>query len=171
MTEGESTLRREPPSVVLGKRLEGIFMPHSRKQRTDVYEKSKRFVHYTSAENALKIIKTKRLWMRSTTCMADYSEVEHGYQMLVSFFSDEKKRAPFADALDICAPGAATEALTLFNQWWAHIRTNSYVVSISEHEDSEDWHGRLSMWRAFGGSLAKVALDSAYPNTLAVRNN
>jgi len=144
-------------------RLEGIFMPHSRKQRADVYSKSKRFVHYTSADNALKIIKTKRLWMRSTTCMADYSEVEHGYQMLVSFFSDEKRRKSFTDALDICAPGAALEALTLFEQWWAHIRTNSYVASISEHEDGEDWHGRLSMWRAFGGTLAKVALVFRVP--------
>ena len=54
---------------------------HARKQRDDLYAKSKRFVHYTSADNALKIIRTKRLWMRNTTCMADYREVEHGYQI------------------------------------------------------------------------------------------
>jgi Protein of unknown function (DUF2971) len=163
MTEGASIPGELPPHTILGMRLEGIFMPHSRKQRADSYSKSKRFVHYTSADNALKIIKTKRLWMRSTTCMADYSEVEHGYQMLVSFFSDEKKRKLFGDVLDICAPGAAMEALTLFDQWWAHIRTNSYVASISEHEDGEDWHGRLSMWRAFGGTLARVALVFRVP--------
>jgi hypothetical protein len=46
--------------------LEGIFKPHARKQRDDFYAKSKRLVHYTSADIALKIIKTKRLWMRNT---------------------------------------------------------------------------------------------------------
>jgi hypothetical protein len=115
-------------------------------------------VHYTSAENALKIIRTKRLWMRSTVCMSDYREVQHGYDMLFSFFSNRAKNETFTAALDLSHPGAATEALKLFDQWWAHIRFNTYVSSISEHEDSEDLHGRLSMWRAFGGTLPKVAV-------------
>jgi hypothetical protein len=34
----------------------------------------------------------------------------------------------------------------------------TYVTSISEHDDREDLHGRLSMWRAFGGATARVAL-------------
>jgi hypothetical protein len=152
-----------PPKVVLGMKLEGIFMPHARKQRDDRYAKSKRFVHYTSADNALKIIRTKRLWMRNTTCMADYREVEHGYQTLLKFFSDPAKREIFTAALDICAPGAAMEAINLFDQWWAPIRFNTYISSISEHEDSEDLHGRLSMWRAFGGTVARVALVFRVP--------
>jgi hypothetical protein len=48
------------PKVVLGMTLEGIFMPHARKQRDDLYAKSKRLVHYTSADIALKIISDKQ---------------------------------------------------------------------------------------------------------------
>ena len=44
-------------------KLEGIFLPYTRKPRDELYGKFKRFVHYTSADNALKIIKTKRLWI------------------------------------------------------------------------------------------------------------
>lgn len=101
--------------------------------------------------------------MRNTTCMADYREVEHGYQMLLNFFSDPAKRETFTAALDICAPGAATEAINLFDRWWAHIRFNTYISSIAEHEDGEDLHGRLSMWRAFGGTFARVALVFRIP--------
>ncbi len=138
-------------------------MPQARARREEVYGKSKRFVHYTSADNALKIIRTKRLWMRNTTCMADYSEVEHGHNMLVSFFSDQAKREAFTSALDLSHRGAAMEAIALFDQWWQHIRFNTYVSSISEHEDDEDLNGRLSMWRALGGTLPKVALVFRVP--------
>lgn len=144
-------------------RLEGIFMPRARAQRDELFEKSKRFVHYTSAENALRIIASKRLWMRNTTCMVDYREVQHGYDMLVSFFANSFNERSFIAALDLSCPGAATEAINLFNQWWQHIRFNTYVSSISEHEDSEDLHGRLSMWRAFGGAVPKVAIVFRVP--------
>ena len=152
-----------PSEVVRNIKLEGIFMPHSRALRDDFYEKSKRFAHYTSADSALKIIRTKRLWMRNTTCMSDYREVEHGYQMLSSFFFDQAKRDAFMAALDAISTGAAAEAITAFDQWWAHIRFNTYVSSISEHDDSEDLHGRLSMWRAYGGRAGMVALVLRVP--------
>ena|SRR5215831_4682497 len=163
MTENTPNTEGLPSSVILNMKLEGIFMPHARAQRDNFYQKSKRFVHYTSADNALKIIRTKRLWMRNTTCMADYREVQHGYDMLASFFSDQVRRETFTAALDLCFPGVAIEALTLFDQWWAHIRFNTYISAISEHEDNEDLHGRLSMWRAFGGRLPKVALVFRVP--------
>ena len=38
-----------------------------------------------------------------------------------------------------------------FNNSWSDIRLNTYITCVSEHQDSEDKHGRLSMWRAFGG--------------------
>ena len=152
-----------PPEMELTRKLEGIFMPEARKIRDAFYTNSRRFVHYTSAEAALKIIKTKRLWMRNTTCMADYKEVEHGFEMFRSFFSTEEKRRAFTDALDICAPGAAMEAINLFNQWWEQLRFNTYVSSIAEHENSEDTNGRLSMWRAFGGTSGRIALVFEVP--------
>lgn len=163
MTESVLTPEELPPLVALGVKLEAIFMPIARNQRDEFFKKSKRFVHYTSADSALNIIRTKRLWMRNTTCMADYQEVEHGYKMLVSYFSDSNRREVFTAALDSCVPGAAMEALTLFDQWWAHIRFNTYISSVSEHEDREDLHGRLSMWRAFGRTIGKVAIVFRVP--------
>jgi hypothetical protein len=153
----------------LGVRLESIFMPHARKQREALYVGSSglkpwaRFVHYTSAEAALKIIESKRVWMRNTTCMADYSEVQHGYQILQRFFANEARKRQFYEALDAVSPNIAAEALCLFDQWWNNIRFGTYITSISEHDHKEDLHGRLSMWRAFGGNAARVAIVLRLP--------
>jgi hypothetical protein len=57
-------------------RLMKIAMPYAAQQMQAIYQHTPgqthaRFVHYTSAEAALKIIRTKRFWMRNTNCMAD----------------------------------------------------------------------------------------------------
>lgn len=45
-----------------------------------------------------------------------------------------------------------------------YIKFNTYICSISEHEDDEDKHGRLSMWRAFGQqSSARAAVVMKIP--------
>lgn len=154
-----------PPSteqIQTAARLEGIFMPSARRRRDRLFEgpaKPTRFVHYTSAEAALNIIRSKRIWMRNTNCMADFREVQHGFDILNTFFLNETKRNAFIQALEACAPGSAGEAINLFNQWLQDIRLNTYIASLSEHDDTEDLHGRLSMWRAFGGTnVARVAI-------------
>ena len=57
----------------------------------------------------------------------------------------------------------AEDAIHLFDQWWANIRFSTYITSISEHDAKEDLHGRLSMWRAFGGNAARVAIVLRIP--------
>jgi hypothetical protein len=74
--------------------------------------------------------------------------------ILNKFFSDKAKTDAFIAALDACVSGVAQEAINLFNRWWTDIRFNTFITSISEHDDSEDLHGRLSMWRALGMSTA-----------------
>lgn len=96
--------------------------------------------------------------MRNTNCMTDYREVQHGFDSLNSFFANDQKRTAFMQALDDCSPGVAQEAITLFNGWLPDIRLNTFIASLSEHDDGEDFHGRLSMWRAFGGNVARVAI-------------
>jgi hypothetical protein len=159
-----------PEDVRLAMQLEAIFMPYATRQRRKLYENDKynaRFVHYTSAEAALSIIKSKRIWMRNTTCMSDYREVQHGFEILKTFFSEGSKRENFIEALDECVPGAAEEAIKLFDQWWidspSGIQLNTYIASISEHDDKEDFHGRLSMWRALGSDVARVAIVLKIP--------
>jgi hypothetical protein len=106
----------------------------------------------------LSIIKSNTIWMRNTNCMADYSEVQHGWRKLTS---DKKLLQPLVELLDKELAGAGQEAIKLFDQWWNDTQFQTFITSISEHDAKED--GRLSMWRAFGGQQARVALVIKMP--------
>jgi hypothetical protein len=156
--------------VETANKFESIFQPYAARRRKQVVESNTRLVHYTSAASGIEIIKTKRLWMRGTTCMSDFREVQHGFDILNRFFSNEANMQLFESALDGCLTGqggVGMEAIALFNRQWSDIRSQTYVACISEHRDHEDVHGRLSMWRAFG-SGARVALVFRLPLTLMV---
>jgi hypothetical protein len=152
-----------PDELQTAQKLESIFMPYAARRSAELMKRNGRFVHYTSAASGLNIIKSKTMWMRSTTCMSDYSEVQHGFRTLNSFFQDPNKTKNFVGTLDECASGVGQEAINLFNAWWQSIQLQTYISSLSEHDDSEDRYGRLSMWRAFGGVTARVALVLALP--------
>ena len=163
MTHETEIPKELPDATRPAMQLEAIFMPYATKERRKLYEptnfQAAKFVHYTTAEAALGIITSKRLWMRNTTCMTDYREVQHGFTMLNRFFADKSKRDTFTASLDACHPGAASEAINLFDQWWGDLQFQTFIASISVHDDkTEDQHGRLSMWRAFGGSNPRVAI-------------
>ena len=160
-----------PEEVALDKRIDSIFSPYALSQMENYFKKQRdqthvRFVHYTSAEAALRIIEKKRVWMRNVTCMSDFNEVRHGHTILVKIFSEPSDRKAFNEALEACAPGAAEEALKIFDSWWNDISLNTYITSISEHDENEDSHGRLSMWRAFGGNVVRVAIVFKAPRSL-----
>jgi hypothetical protein len=145
-----------------------ITMPYALKQMQAMYQRTPdqthgRFVHYTTADAALNIIRKKQFWLRNTNCMSDYREVQHGFDIFNRYFSDVTKRKAFVDAVDACAPGAADEAFVAFNNWWQDLRLNTYIACVSEHQDSEDVHGRLSMWRAFGTTSTRVGIVLRFP--------
>lgn len=148
----------EQAKQALAERLMPIFLPYALSQRDRLVARGGRFVHYTSAENALRILESKKVWMRNTRCMIDFMEVEHGFEYLFRFFADKKNRAEFFDATNNCAKGAAEQAIGLFDKWLPTIRANTYITCISEHDDGEDLHGRLSMWRAHGRNRIGVAV-------------
>ena len=156
-----------PEQLQFLEQLSAIFMPYAARRRQAVIQRNGRFVHYTSAASALQIISSKCIWMRNATCMSDYSEVQHGFHTLNRFFLTSANKTAFQQALDVCAPGLANEAIRLFNEWWQDTQLNTYITSISEHDDAEDRHGRLSMWRAFGGTAARVAFVLRLPLTYA----
>jgi hypothetical protein len=164
------TITKDQIDLVL--KLDAIFMPHAKRQREEALDTQTkpgaareylRFAHYTSAEAALEIIKSKRLWMRNATCMADFREVQHGFELMNSFFSVPDNRKRFAAAVDICAPGAAELAIEQFNKSWLDIQLDTYITSVSEQGRGEDQHGRLSMWRAFGAGSTRVAIIVKVP--------
>jgi hypothetical protein len=152
-------------------KLEEIFMPRSRRQRDETYKRhgvvnaaqQLKCAHYTSAEAALSIIKSKRVWMRNTRCMSDHREVQHGIDFLKAFISDKAKIGAFVSAIDACAPGAAEETIRMFDSWLFDLKANTYISSMSAHDSKEDSHGRLSMWRAFRGGSSRVAIVFKIP--------
>jgi hypothetical protein len=158
------------PEQLRGLRLESIFMPEWRRRRDALYKEhpNPRFVHYTRAEAALEIIQKKRLWLRNTTAMADYREIHHGFSLLQSWFAVQGNIEKFIAVFDSIHLGAPREAIDSFNRFWMStdtgVQTQTYIASISEHDPSEDEHGRLSMWRAFGADApARVALVFRVP--------
>lgn len=60
-------------------RLSAILTPeaHSRLKSVEQAD-GVRFVHYTTAEVAVSIIKNRGIWMRNAFVMNDYSEVRYG---------------------------------------------------------------------------------------------
>jgi hypothetical protein len=150
-----------------------IMMPRFMKETRGVFlqrpgEMRGRFVHYTKAEAALNIIRKKRFWMRNTNCMSDFSEVQHGFNILNSFFSNKANKESFTEALDDCFPGVASEAISMFNNSVHDIMFNSYISCLSEHQPSENLNGRLSMWRAFGGTATQIAIVLNIPYTFSM---
>jgi hypothetical protein len=139
-------------------------MPYATFRREQMCRRSGRFVHYTSAENALSIIESKQIWMRNATCMTDYTELGLGHQLLLKFFTQQENKNSFYSALNTCYEGVAEEAVNLFDQWWKNnIPFRTYIACVSEHDDTEDVHGRLSMWRAFGRVTARAAIVLRLP--------
>jgi len=147
-------------------KLEKILYPHLLNERNRIIEDKIKFVHYTSSENAVNIIKNKCLWMRNTTCMNDYMEVDHGYKVVHDFFftkrdGNGKHNFGLCENLELLVQ----QALKLFDANWLNFKSSIYISSLSEHEKKEDELGRLSMWRAYGGSSGSTALILNNPPT------
>ena len=165
-----AALAAATPEQLRTMQIEAIFMPEGRRRRNALYSTPQlpRFVHYTRAEAALSIIDTKRLWLRNTKAMVDYQEVQYGYNLLWGWFNAGDNRATFIQTFDEIHSRAAAAALKAFDDTWnCHdigAQTQTYIGSVSEHDPSEDDHGRLSMWRAFGADApARVAFVFQVP--------
>lgn len=129
-----------------------------------------RFAYYTTAETAFQIIHNAEIWMRSTRTMNDFTEVQHG-------------AASVAKAVKAAGGQNLVKALnsfdeSLFDRVWASYQAwlpamhyDTFITCVSEHDDSEDLHGRLSMWRAYGGQTGVALIFNQAPfflDTLAL---
>lgn len=145
-------------------KLREIFVPHEGRRRNDLIKHNRRLIHYTSAAAAVSIIRNGRVWMRNVRCMNDYMEIEHGFQLLQRSFSPpvdteaEKGLRAIGAALDSVFPGLAEEGIKWFDGWLFQLRNKTYVTCLSEHDDSENEFGRLSMWRSYTASQVGVGL-------------
>lgn len=135
-----TTMSQEQRVIV--DRLTSIFFPHSIQRSKELYgenpadDSTSLFVHYTSAENALKIIRTKRWWMRSTSCTIDYREAHHGHQILLELDREEELKVLWS-AIEECQQGAGQEAIGAFNDHIDRLLTETYIACISEFENKD----------------------------------
>lgn len=133
--------------------------PHVVKELDKLKSGESELVHYTTAENALNIIKSERFWLRNVRCMNDYSEVQNGIDLLLEAFGgpDNVRIYRLYAALDRIAPGEAKAAVDTFNDWLPILPDNTFIGCLSQAESNEVT-GRLSMWRAYSAPNAGVAL-------------
>lgn len=138
-----------------------IFSSSSFEARQKITEKG-RFAYYTTASTAHLILRNQELWMRNTAIMNDFTEVEHGLRCLIAAYTSPAGDELIA-AMDSIFPGVSSEWSALFNSWIPVIKNNTYILSVSEHLQSEDLHGRLSMWRAYGGNAGVAFIFNGGP--------
>lgn len=115
------------------------------------------FVHYTTADAALSIIRNNCVWLRNSLLMNDYSEVQHGLRCLDFAWRTEHGER-LCNLMERFEKGMSDKFAASFDGDRLELMHETYLLSISEHGDAvEDKYGRLSMWRAYG-STASVAL-------------
>lgn len=141
------------PAVI---RLLSIFMPSAFKRRTAITTES-RFVHYTTLANLHQILDRDEIWFRNSEAMNDHQDIE-GSLTRVEHWINHSDSTVLVNALDQCAPGVWWEGLEKYRKWLPKLRRETYVLSVAEHDASENNTGRLSLWRAFDRHAVGVAV-------------
>ena len=126
-----------------------IFYPGYLNHIFEVVSKNRRFAYYTSADTAKMIIENEEVWLRNATVMNDFSEISYGLNLTMGALTGSVYES-FGNAVNAVFPDAMDKVKTQLNQWVNNWRLETYFSCLSLHESSEDWNGRLSMWRAYG---------------------
>ncbi len=87
------------------RKLLDIFFPNLARRESEIISTKRRFVHYTNAEAAAGILRTRRFWLRDTSCMNDISEIHHGLQCVQTAYSTKVNDISFRDFIEREFPG------------------------------------------------------------------
>lgn len=117
---------------------QAIFTPLLLQKGQSANADNLRFVHYTSAEAAMNIIRSQEAWLRNPHCMNDYSELQHGLDCLAKAFHSEKVGTDFKNYINSLFPGMVDELIKLFDDWVPHFLSSTYITCISEHLSDRD---------------------------------
>lgn len=131
-------------------RLARLFLPFAMGKLARVADEQARFVHYTTADAAMKILQSREVWLRAAATMNDFMEVRHGRECLLAAYNGEVG-GQFKRELETLFPGCSVELERQFNESLPLLQSDTYMICLSEHRAEEDVLGRLSMWRAYGG--------------------
>lgn len=99
----------------------------------------------------MRILQKPEVWMRNTAVMNDYMEVEHGMECLDEAWTTSAGATRVKSILENLNSGAVDRLERSYRSWRSTIKSDTFITCVSEHQPHEDLHGRLSMWRAYGG--------------------
>lgn len=128
-----------------------VFFPYYEQRKSAVIAAGDRFAYYTNAETASKILGAQEFWLRNALVMNDFSEIAHGMECLRLAYDSSGGKILRA-GLESCFPGITGEIEAMYNRLVPLIRYGTFITCFSEHSPAEDTRGRLSMWRAYGGT-------------------
>ena len=83
--------------------------------------------------------------------MNDYREFEHGKDNLIHLIDNSNEGKALKETFDSLAHQVFENAYEKFKYWAFFIKDDFYNSCLSEHIQTEDRLGKLSMWRAYGG--------------------
>jgi hypothetical protein len=130
---------------------------HATARRKQLATSGSSLAHYTTAENGLAILKGRSIWLRNAQVMNDHSEIIYGRALLEKMLHDRAIGHRFSRALNEISDGMADRIATWTGMGGQIAESYTYLTSLSEFPDSDDL-GKLSMWRAYGGTTGGVAL-------------
>lgn len=133
-----------------------VFFPLASLAKERAKRAGLRFAYYTTADVAYQVIKNKRMWMRSTTTMNDYSEIQYGRDLLLEAIQGDIGEK-LKSTINASHANIFEEVWQQVLAWLPGFNFATYITCVSEHDSAEDDLGRLSMWRAYGGKTG-VAL-------------
>ena len=144
-----------------GERAMSIFQPYAKAKMLGAVSARQRFVHYTSAETAGKILQTKQVLLRQASLQNDFREIEFGTSCIQN--SWQKHQALFDEVFSAYEPDFGQRLWNWLSSWKDRVRWETFVTCVSEHDPLEDKFGRLSMWRAYGGNNGVALVINGTP--------
>lgn len=139
-----------------------IFSLHERTRFQSMIDRNINFSHYTSCDAAIQIIRNRTMWMRNASLMNDYSEIKYGEQFLFDCWKEKELGGRLQSILDTIDGSIKSKISERIIRYKTSRIEETYILSISEHDISEQKYGRLSMWRAYGGDNGVALILNKY---------
>jgi hypothetical protein len=138
-----------------------IFQPYAKEKILGAVSTGRKFVHYTSAETASLILQTKTILLRQASLMNDFREIEFGTSCIQSSWVQHKLL--FDEVFSTFEPTFGQRLWDWFSSWKDRVRWETFITCVSEHDTAENKFGRLSMWRAYGGTNGVALVVNGTP--------
>lgn len=143
------------------KKIMSIFQPFAKGKIENAVSVGRKFVHYTSAETASIILRERTILLRQASLLNDFREIEFGTSCIHTSWQRHQKL--FDEVFGTFDPNFGARLWSWFTSWKERIRWETFVTCVSEHDKEEDKFGRLSMWRAYGGSNGVALVINGTP--------